>query len=155
MGYSLPAAIGAHYASGESVLCITGDGGMQMNIQELGYIGFHELPIHIVVLDNKALGMIRHFQEMYFEERYVGTTSATGYSPANFEAIASAYGIKAGSIDVADEVPAWFVSGQGPTLLHVSIDDPTYVLPKLEYGKPNQDQEPLIDRTLYDYLMSL
>lgn len=155
MGYSLPAAIGAYYASGKPVLCITGDGGLQMNIQELGFVASNRLPIHIVVLDNKALGMIRHFQEMYFEERYAGTTSATGYSSADFDAIASAYGITSGSISIANSIPTWFFSEPGPTLLHVSIDDPTYVLPKLEYGKPNQDQEPLLDRALYDYIMDL
>lgn len=66
MGYSLPAAIGAYYASRKLVVCLTGDGGLQMNIQEPQFIARENIPIKIVVLNNDVLGAICDFQEMNF-----------------------------------------------------------------------------------------
>lgn len=154
MGYSLPAAIGAYFGSGRKpVYCFTGDGGMQMNIQELQFIAREKLPIKMIVLNNNALGMIRHFQEMYFESRFFQTKPEGGYTAPDFTKIAEAYGIKAKRIetDQIDEIK-W---SEGPELLEVMIRENTYVVPKLEFGKPNQDQEPLLDRELYRKIMEL
>lgn len=154
MGYSLPAAIGAYYGSGKKpVYCITGDGGLQMNIQELQFIAREQIPIKIVVLNNNALGMIRHFQEMYFDSRYFQTKPEGGFSSPNFSKVALAYGIKGQQVE-ADEVSTIGLS-DGPELLEVMIRENTYVVPKLEFGKPNQDQEPLIDRKLYERIMNM
>ena len=84
MGYSLPASIGAYYGTKLPVICFTGDGGLQMNIQELQFIAREKLPIKVVVLNNSALGMIRHFQEMYFDDRYVQTLPEGGYTSPDF-----------------------------------------------------------------------
>mgnify|MGYP001603145215 FL=1 len=79
MGFGLPAAIGAWYArSNYKVVTITGDGGIQMNIQELQTIAREKIPIKIIIMNNKALGMIRHFQEMYFESNYYEIGRAHG-----------------------------------------------------------------------------
>ena len=113
MGYSLPAAIGASCQYGRNVICMNGDGGFQMNIQELQVIARERLPIKIVVFNNAALGMIRHFQEMYFEDNYVQTTQAGGYTVPDFEKIAKAYGIEYCRIDKAEEVEKeWFLNGK-------------------------------------------
>ncbi len=161
MGYALPAAIGACYACGKApVYCITGDGGMQMNIQELQFIAREHLPVKIIVLNNNALGMIRHFQEMYFEGRYYQTKPQGGYTAPSFSKIADVYGIpsQAASFenisDIFDEISTCFTDKE-PYLLEVLIDRDTYVTPKLEFGKPNQDQEPLLDRPIYNSIMSL
>ena len=155
MGFSLPAAIGAFYgAAKDDVLCITGDGGMQMNIQELQFIARERLPIKIIVLNNNSLGMIRHFQEMYFEGNYFQTKPEGGYTAPNFSKIGNAYGIHSTQIRAGEEIGDLFASDQ-PELLEIIIDGDTYVTPKLEFGKPNQDQEPLIERELYDYIMGL
>ncbi len=69
MGYALPAAIGAYYATGKPVACICGDGAFQMNIQELEWVKRENLPITMMVMNNHALGMIRHLQRDYFESR--------------------------------------------------------------------------------------
>lgn len=154
MGYSLPAAIGAYYGSGKKpVFCITGDGGMQMNIQELQFIVREQLPIKIIVLNNNALGMIRHFQEMYFDSHYFQTKPEGGYTAPDFARIAKAYGIRSRSLE-ADEIEKLEWS-DGPELLEVMIREDTYIIPKLEFGKPNQDQEPLIDRNLYERIMNM
>mgnify|MGYP002750588374 FL=1 len=156
MGYSLPAAIGAYYVSKSPVICISGDGGMQMNIQELQYIARERLPIKIIVLNNDALGMIRHFQEMYFDGNYYQTKPSGGYNAPNFSKIAGAYGIRNIQInmeEIPDEIPE--LNDQDPFLMEILINEDTYVFPKLEFGKPNQDQEPLLNRKLYNELMNL
>ncbi|MCJ7691750.1 MAG: thiamine pyrophosphate-binding protein [Clostridiaceae bacterium] len=93
MGFGVPAAIGAWYAKPNyKIVAITGDGGIQMNIQELQTIAREKIPVKIIIMNNNALGMIRHFQEMYFESNYYGTID--GYSVPDFMRISEAYGIK-------------------------------------------------------------
>lgn len=155
MGYSLPAAIGAYYASGNPVVSFNGDGGIQMNIQELEFIRRDNLPIKVIVFNNYALGMIRHFQEMYFNNNYSQTVSGKGYETPNFEKIAHAYDMKYISYDKVEEVSDEFMQQECPVLVEIKLPEDTYVFPKLEFGKPNQDQEPLIDRELFNQLMEL
>lgn len=155
MGYSLPAAIGAYFASGKPVVSFNGDGGVQMNIQELEFIKREKLPIKIFVFNNYALGMIRHFQEMYFDKNYVQTVNGNGYDTPDFEGIAKAYHIDYICYETLEDVSGQFMDKEGPVFIEIKIPEDTYVFPKLEFGKPNQDQEPLIDRTLYQELMEL
>ena len=157
MGYSLPAAIGAHYARGQKVVAFTGDGGLQMNIQELQFIAREKLPITIILLNNASLGMIRHFQEMYFDKRYVQTIKESGYTAPDFMAIASAYKIPYFKMDsVADTMDFEDkLNGTGPIFLEIVLRENTYVFPKLVMGKLNQDQEPELDRELFMYLSKL
>lgn len=92
MGYSLPAAIGACYAApNRQVISINGDGGIQMNIQELQTICREQLPIKIIILNNHCLGLIRKLQENMFNRNYYA--SVDGYSAPDFEKLASAYGL--------------------------------------------------------------
>ena len=156
MGYSLPAAIGAYYASKKPVICVTGDGGLQMNIQELQFIARENIPVKIVVLNNDALGMIRHFQEMYFNSNYFQTKPSGGYNAPNFKKIAEAYGIRSAQYDI-NSLPDYisYFGDDVPLLIEILINEDTYVFPKLEFGKPNQDQEPLLNREEYKRLMSL
>ena len=157
MGYSLPAAIGAYYASRKSVVCVTGDGGLQMNIQELQFIVREKLPIKIVVFNNNALGMIRHFQEMYFNGNYYQTKPSGGYDAPNFSQIAAAYGIRSicWNLDNLPLDPVLEFYDDLPLLVEIRIKEDTYIFPKSKFGKPNQDQEPLLDRELYNRLMKL
>lgn len=155
MGYSLPAAIGAYYATGRPVVSMNGDGGFQMNIQELAFIRREKLPVKVIVFNNYALGMIRHFQEMYFESNYAQTVNGHGYDTPDFKKIAEAYDMKYISYEKVEEVTAEFMETEGPVLVEVKLNEDTYVFPKLEFGKPNQDQEPLLDRTLFAELMEL
>ncbi len=155
MGYSLPAAIGAYYALRRPVISFNGDGGIQMNIQELQFLARESLPITVVVLNNQALGMIRHFQEMYFDNEYYQTVPSGGYSVPDFEKIAGAYGLPYHLVRSCDDLDKSELRFDGPQLVEIKIEENTYVFPKLEFGKPNQDQEPLLDRELYNYLMEL
>ena len=155
MGYSLPAAIGCALADGKAVYSFQGDGGIQMNIQELQTIARENLPVKIILFNNSALGMIRHFQEMYFEDNYVQTVPSGGYTVPDFGAIAAAYKIPYRCIGKVEEIDDSLFDAEGPQFVEVRITEPTYVYPKLEYGKPNQDQEPLLDRKRYSYIMEL
>ncbi len=154
MGYSLPAAIGAYYATGKPVICFNGDGGIQMNIQELQFVVRENLPVKIFCFNNKALGMIRHFQEMYFDSSYVQTTESSGYTVPSFERLAAAYGIPYMLLSEEKELTEDMFGLSGPQFIEILLDEKTYVQPKLEYGKPNQDQEPLLNRALYEKIMS-
>ena len=92
MGFALPAAIGAKFAEpSRQIIVIVGDGGFQINIQELQTIKRNNLNIKIVLLNNQSLGMVRQFQELYFGNRTEGTL--TGYNNPDFMKIADAYGI--------------------------------------------------------------
>lgn len=155
MGYSLPAAIGCALADGKAVYSFQGDGGIQMNIQELQTIARENLPVKIILFNNSALGMIRHFQEMYFEDNYVQTVPSGGYTVPDFGAIAAAYKIPYRCIGKVEDIDDSLFDAEGPQFVEVRITEPTYVYPKLEYGKPNQDQEPLLDRKRYSYIMEL
>lgn len=153
MGYSLPAAIGACIGSGKRTYCFTGDGGLQMNIQELQFINREKLSITIILFNNNALGMIRHFQEMYFHDNYYQTVPSGGYDNPDFEKLSKAYGFDYKQIKETDDNISFDIDK--PTFIEVVLNDKTYVFPKLEFGKPNQDQEPLLDRKLFNKLMEL
>lgn len=155
MGYSLPAAIGACKASGNVVICFCGDGGFQMNIQELQTVVREKLPIKIILLNNNALGMIRHFQEMYFDKDYFQTTASCGYTVPNFGKIAGAYGILYRKVEKLEDIDSIMLQGRECCLIEVRLPEKTYVSPKLQYGKPNQDQEPCLDRSLYNKIMQM
>ena len=148
MGYSLPAAIGASIAlNKQPMVCISGDGGFQINIQELETVKRNNLPIKIVILNNHCLGMIRQFQDSYFESRYQSTV--WGYSPPNFTAIAHAYGIESFSIEEEEEVSIgldrMWKDANAPFLLNVNINIHTNVYPKMLFGSPLTKMEPFLE----------
>ena len=117
--------------------------------------GILHIGIKIIILNNRALGMIRHFQEMYFEKEYFLTIVGNGYMYPNFEKIADAYGLPYVRIEGnrQENIKNPFIS-EGAQIVEVIISTDTYVFPKLEYGKANQDQEPLLNRKLYNLLMN-
>lgn len=157
MGYSLPASIGAAIASKNNVYSFHGDGGIQMNLQELQMIAREKLPVKIILLNNHALGMIRHFQEMYFENRFFQTTQSGGFSSPDFQQIAQAYHLRYVAVTDVKEIKNLHtvLKDSEAVFIEIKLLEPTYVYPKLEYGKPNQDQEPLLERSLYEKLMNL
>jgi acetolactate synthase-1/2/3 large subunit len=94
MGFALPAVIGAYHALKKPVYCLTGDGCMQMNIQELNYIGYHKIPVTMIILNNHKLGQIVMFQDKNFDSKYFVSTEDSGYHAPDYKAIAASYGIK-------------------------------------------------------------
>ncbi len=157
MGYSLPAAIGAFVATKKPIYCFAGDGGFQMNIQELQTIVDYNMPIKIFIFNNKSLGMIKHFQEMYFESNFVMTDAGRGYGSPDFVKIAQAYGISSLRVTNVKDIDtmASKINKKGPILIEIDLPDMTYVYPKLVFGKPVQEQEPLLDKELLDKIMTI
>jgi len=144
MGFALPAAIGASFATGKPVVMIAGDGGMQFNIQELQTIAHHKLPIKMVVLNNKSLGMVRQFQQSYFNERYPSTY--WGYSAPDFADVANAYRIESQTVTDYQSLPLalekMWDNPQTPFLLQVFVDVSTNAYPKIAFGHPMTEMEP-------------
>jgi acetolactate synthase-1/2/3 large subunit len=145
MGFALPAALGAAMsAGGRPVVVIAGDGGLQCNIQELQTIAHHKLPMKIVVLNNRCHGMVRQFQESYFEGRYQSTY--WGYSAPDFAKIANAYEICGTTVDDPQKLEPsleWLWSEPDrPMLLQVMIDLHANAYPKIAFGKPISEMEP-------------
>lgn len=144
MGFGLPAAIGAAIAaSGRPVVLVAGDGGFQNNIQELQTVARNELPIKMLIANNRSLGMVRQFQQSYFDSRFQSTV--WGYSAPDFAAVASAYGIPARSIETdesVDEALSWLLSTPGPALLDVKISPEANAYPKIAFGLPMTEMEP-------------
>jgi acetolactate synthase-1/2/3 large subunit len=145
MGFALPAAIGAALATmPQPVIVIAGDGGFQANIQELQTIVRNQLPVKIVVMNNGCHGMVRQFQESYFEGRYQSTM--WGYSAPDFAKVAQAYAIPARTVsDPADveESLRWMQEQEaGPCLLQVMIDSHSNAYPKMAFGRPITEMEP-------------
>ncbi len=147
MGYSLPAAIGASFALHKApVLQIAGDGGMQMNIQELQTVIEHGLPIKMVVINNQSYGMVRQFQQSYFHGRYPSTY--WGYSAPDFSKVAAAYGIESATIRENAEVPVAMArlwrEPLAPFLLEVKVDPMVNAYPKIAFGHPITEMEPFV-----------
>jgi len=145
MGSGLPLAVGAAIESGAPVVSINGDGGFQLNIQELQTLARNDLPVKVVVLDNGSHGMVRQFQESYLDGRYQSTV--WGYSAPDFAAVAAAYAIPSRRVEdpaeVEDAIAAMWAA-DGPYLLEVAIDEKANAYPKIAFGYPISEMEPFV-----------
>lgn len=148
MGYAFPAAIGASFAKKDKqIICIDGDGSIQINMQELQAVAYHKLPIKIFILNNRGYGIIKQFQELYLGSRFEAT--GKGYSSPNFIEIAKAYGIKTVSIKNNKELRKKIkkaIEYRGSVICDVNIRDNQKIIPKLEFGKPIEDMTPYLPR---------
>ncbi len=136
MGCGLPYAIGASISDNNGkVYCITGDGGLQMNIQELETVKRESLPIKILVLNNHTLGKISEVQEVSYGARFAQTTAESGYSVPNFAKISVAYGIKAIDIDSYEDLENYkdWLYDNDPCLININLPGDTKLIPKIEF----------------------
>jgi acetolactate synthase-1/2/3 large subunit len=148
MGFGLPAAIGAQMQNLDArVFCVSGDGSFLMNVQELATLRRYNLPVKIVLLDNQALGMVRQWQELFFERRYSEIDLSDN---PDFVAVAQAFGIEALHVERADEVEGALqalLEAKGPALLHVAIDTAANVWPLVP---PNRNNAEMLDSSPLD-----
>lgn len=135
MGYGFPAAMGAQFAFPDRlVVDIAGDGSIQMNIQELATVAQHNLPVKILILNNCFLGMVRQWQELFYDARYSSTCLA---SNPNFVKIAEAYGVKGILIDRKENVDAGLaemMEHKGPVVVNCLVDREEGVFPMVPAG---------------------
>jgi acetolactate synthase-1/2/3 large subunit len=138
MGYGIPAGIGALLASPEStVITVSGDGSIMMNIQELATLRRYRLPLKIVLLDNAQLGMVRQWQELFFDRNFSEIDLSDN---PDFAELARAFGIEAFTVDHRSEVPGAIkrlLGTRGPILCHVRIDPLENVWPLVPPNSSN------------------
>jgi acetolactate synthase-1/2/3 large subunit len=134
MGYGLPAAIGAHYARPDMpVVDVAGDGSIQMNIQEFGTVAQYDIPVKVVILNNMYLGMVRQWQELFYDRRY----SYTELPPVDFVKIANAYGIEGLKVEEKDGVRGAIetaLATDGPFVLDFRVEREENVFPMVPAG---------------------
>jgi len=140
MGFGLPAAIGASVSDPDrTTVLFCGDGGFQMTIQELGTLAKLQLPVKILIFDNSCLGMVRQWQELFFDRRYSNTLLDNN---PDFVAIGQAYGIPGGragdGASLASELGK-ALAMPGPYLIHCAVDPEMNVYPMIPAGKMPQD----------------
>lgn len=147
MGFSIPTSLGVQVASNVPVVSFSGDGGAQLNIQELDIIARENLPILTIILNNKALGMVKNFQEMYFDGRDESTYWRK-YS-CNFVEIARGYNMDSQRVETIAELGCaidTFISNPRPFLLEIDMEFVNECRPRLSFGDKLDKQSPqLID----------
>ena len=141
MGYALPAAIGAKFAfkykqtpGKDEVICVTGDGGVQMNIQEFATIAQENLPVKIIILNNDFLGMVRQWQELFFEKRY----SMTDLKNPDFVAVAKGFHLEAERVTEREDLSRGMdrmLESKGPFVLEIKVEREENVFPMVPSGE--------------------
>lgn len=163
MGYDLPAAIGACYqAEGRRVVCLTGDGSVMMNLQELETIAYNNLPIKLFIINNGGYSSIRQTQRNFFAGRMTGSGADSGVGMPDFYKLAEGFGLKAVKISdpqtMKDEIKQ-VLDGDGPILCEVIVEKEYAFLPKLSARKLDdgtmispslEDMFPFLDRDEFD-----
>ena len=139
MGFALPAAIGAKMgAPDREVIAIMGDGGLQMNIQELGTVLQTKVPVKVVVLNNQFLGMVRQWQELFFESRYASTVMTN----PDFVKIAEGYSIQSRRVKDRAELESALremVEAKNSYFLEVVVEMEENVFPMIPSGASVSD----------------
>jgi len=139
MGYGLPAAIGAQVAHpNELIICVSGDSSFQMNMQELGTIAQYQLPIKIIIINNRWQGMVRQWQQAFYGERYSHSRMTEG--APNFQKLAEAFGIKAFTVNNRQNMKSSLENAMkyaGPVLLDCQVTENENCYPMVAPGKSN------------------
>lgn len=151
MGCGLPYAIGSSiYINKQKVYCICGDGGFQMNIQELETVKRENLPIKIFVLNNRVLGKISETQHFNHGNRFANTTLNGGYSVPDFEKVSKAYGIKAITLNSYEELESYksWIEDNEPCLFNIILPEESFLTPKIKF------ETGLISPRLPDYIFN-
>ena len=148
MGYGLPAAIGASFATGRRVVLVCGDGSIMMSLPELATIARHNLNIKVILLNNQGHAMCRQTQRQWLGGGYPATSVEGGLGfPQSFQETASGFGV-----DVREHLAGLFRS-ERPCFLEVHIHPDAYLIPQARYGQPLEDQDPQLPREEFNRQM--
>ena len=156
MGCGLPYAIGSSISTGNGIVyCISGDGGFQMNIQELETVKRENLPIKIFILNNRVLGKISETQHFNHNDRFANTALSGGYTVPDFKKISEAYGIKAAKLESYEklaEYTSWLVDPE-PCLFDISLSENSLLTPKIKFETGMIS--PRLDDSVFDEINSI
>jgi acetolactate synthase-1/2/3 large subunit len=133
MGWDLPLSVGAHFATHGRVVCVTGDGSIMLNIQELLNIGARKLPVKVFVLNNRGYGSIRATQDSVFNSNYIGVDCDSGVFNPDFKLVAASFGLGYFHIDSDAELEGGvraILSNDSPQLIEVKVAQTTWISPK-------------------------
>jgi len=156
MGYALPASIGASIVKNKSrVICIDGDGSIQINLQELHTISKLNLPIKIFILNNNGYGIIKQFQELYLGKRFEAT--GKGVSNPDFRKVSNAFNINYNLLKNHKDLDKLkkIISSKSAEIIEINIKSDQKIIPKLQFGKPIEDLSPLLSRKEFSKNMSI
>ena len=156
MGYALPASIGASIVKNKSrIICIDGDGSIQINLQELHTIDKLRLPIKIFILNNDGYGIIKQFQDLYLDKRY--EASGKGVSNPDFKKISSAFNINYNIIKNHKDLIKLkkIITSKKPEIIEIKIKSNQKIIPKLQFGNPIEDLSPLLNRKEFQKNMDI
>ena len=150
MGYAFPASLGASIAlNKKKIICIDGDGSIQINIQELQTMVINKLPIKIFIMNNNGYGIIKQFQELYLNKRYEASGKNKGVTNPNFQKICRGYQINYTSIKKNGDIKKVIkkvLSSNKPEFVNVFVSPSQKIIPKLSFGDPIEDLSPKISR---------
>ena len=156
MGYALPASIGASIVKNKSrIICIDGDGSIQINLQELHTIDKLRLPIKIFILNNDGYGIIKQFQDLYLDKRH--EASGKGVSNPDFKKISSAFNINYNIIKNHKDLIKLkkIITSKKPEIIEIKIKSNQKIIPKLQFGNPIEDLSPLLNRKEFQKNMDI
>ena len=147
MGYSLPASIGASIAKNKKrIICIDGDGSIQINLQELHTIDKLKLPIKILILNNDGFGIIKQFQDLYLGGRY--EAAGKGVTNPDFKKVSAAFNINYNVIKNHKSLKKLgkIIRSKKAEIIEIKIKPNQKIIPKLQFGNPIEDLFPLLPR---------
>ena len=154
MGYAFPAALGASLANKKKrIICIDGDGSIQINIQELQTMVVNKLPIKLFVMNNNGYGIIKQFQELYLDQRCEASNAVTGVTNPNFKKISNAFGVNYSEIrnnTEIDKILNKVLKSEKFEFINLIINPDQKIIPKLQFGKPTEDMSPLLPRSEFN-----
>jgi acetolactate synthase I/II/III large subunit len=167
MGWDLPASVGACIGSGKKrTICITGDGSIQLNIQELLTISFNHLPVKIFIFNNKGYSSIRATQRSLFDGRFVGADKTSGIGTQNFEKFAESFNIEYGYIKTNEEIDfvvRKILQSDGPSICEINVSSDQEIIPKASAfrkedgtleSRPLEDMYPFLPRDEVNFNMT-
>jgi acetolactate synthase-1/2/3 large subunit len=157
MGYGLPAAVGAAFASGRRIVLITGDGGLAVNITEFATVARHELPIKTILFNNYGHAMCRQTQRTWLGGEYPATSHDGGLATPDYYAVAEAYGLpayRAETMMQASQGLTGLFADRGPSFLSLEIKPDYQIVPQVRAGKLLQDADPALPREELERIMA-
>lgn len=150
MGYAFPAAIGTCLANKKKrIICIDGDGSIQINIQELQTMVTNKLPIKLFIINNNGYGIIKQFQQLYLKKNYEATVPSKGVTNPDFKKLAFAYGLNYNEIKKnknINKILDKILNSNKPEIINVIINPNQKIIPKLQFGNPIEDLSPALSR---------
>lgn len=145
MGYALPASIGAAFGTEKEIVCLIGDGGLMMCLQELATVRKYNLPIKIFIFDNKGHATVKQTIDIWLQSRYVAVDEASGLAFPDYEKLAETFNLPFYSLenhqDIQNQLGQIFTE-KGPFICHLAIDEMQKIVPMLKYGAGLEELDP-------------